>query len=210
MKRPILFLMVSFLSTLPLFHWPASAQKMQTPPPGVQVAEAPDVKSGSWWVYQDATSGRRGKWTVREISGSNLVVGQPRGDVTYTKEWNVVNHPGDLEPARFFFEPDSGTFSFPMWPGKKWKKSYAWRQGPRAGSGSTEGKALEWEKVNVPAGEFLALHFSADWAREITGFSGRMPRSSGRVNCWYVPQVKNCVKFEAGTDKLELVSYELK
>ena len=212
MKGRAFLLMVGFwLVALVLPTILGGAEKAQTPPPGARIAKAPDVKPGSWWKYRNLTSKLNFKLTLKDIRDSKFIVVSssfPDREQIYTKEWNPITIVNLFDPAYdLVYDPYSKYYSFPIWPGKRWKQDYQWEVSVRGirGESSLDVKALEWEKVKVSAGEFLALKISIDIVTE----SRRGTRYT-KLTYWYAPEVRNRVKLETPRANIELVSYELK
>ncbi len=212
MKGRVSLLMVAFwLVALVLPTMLGAAEKAQTPPPGARIANAPDVKPGSWWKYRNLTSTLNFKLTLKDIRDSKFIVissSFPDREQIYTTEWNPITTVNLFNSAfDFVRDPYSKYYSFPIWPGKRWKQDYRWEVSVRGivGESSVDVKALGWEKVKVPAGEFLALKISIDIVTET-----RRGTRFSELTYWYAPEVRNRVKLETPRANVELVSYELK
>ena len=167
------------------------------PNPEHREIATPKLEVGDTWVSR--LNDTDGKIEVVKIASNRMVVNWFGHQNTYTLEGNLISgHVGTLIGS---FDPDLGTFNFPLWAGKKWSKD--WLLKTEAGRiwGNTHGQALDWEQVTVPAGTLNALKLKIVYR---TGLSNM------QMTCWYAPEVNALAKCDT-TDpdfkSQELVSY---
>jgi hypothetical protein len=167
-------------------------------------AEAPRLAVGDRWVYShtDAyTKLPRGVFThtITAIDGNtvSVQVSNDAGNVVathqFTRDWNWLDKPlTNLQ--RFRYSPPYRAFAFPLKPGAEWSvqmqitdmadlKTYNLAQ--------VSGKALDWQRVSVPAGNFDAVRV------ERIAYSGVnnqwRNQETIRESDWYAPAVNNIV-----------------
>ena len=104
---------------------------------------APKLEVGDTWVSR--LNETDGKIEVVKISGSRMFINWFGHQNTYTLDGNLVSgHIGTLIGS---FDPDLGTFNFPLWAGKKWSKDWLLKTDQGRIWGNTHGQALNWEQV---------------------------------------------------------------
>ena len=167
------------------------------PNPEHREIPTPKLEVGDTWVSR--LNDTDGKIEVVKIAGNRMVINWFGHQNTYSLAGNLISgHVGTLIGS---FDPDLGTFNFPLWAGKKWSKD--WLLKTEAGRiwGNTHGQALDWEQVTVPAGTLNALKLKIVYR---TGLSNM------QMTCWYAPEVNALAKCDT-TDpdfkSQELVSY---
>jgi hypothetical protein len=160
--------------------------------PSNAVAEQPKLGIGSTWTYQerDGYNGvLKGTFTHRAVSLSPLTVRSERGSSLFAEPGSVLQ---TLVPphGEFTFDPPLESLPYPLVPGKSWNqrviatqlesgKKYVWK---------VYGKVRTWEKVRVPAGEFVALRVVRDlYLGDHDWFRTETRRTE--VD-WYVPEVE--------------------
>src|SRR5690348_16081553 len=154
------------------------------PNPEHREIAAPKYGVGDTWVSR--LNGADGKIEVVKISGSQMVLDWFGHRNTYTLDGNLVaGHVGTLVGS---FEPDLGTFDFPLWPGKKWSKDWLLKTDAGRIWGNTHGQALDWEQVTVAAGTLDALKLKIVYR---TGLSHM------EMTCWYAPEVNALAKCDS-------------
>jgi hypothetical protein len=167
------------------------------PNPAEREVAAPKFQVGDTWVSR--LNGRDGKIEVMDISGNHLILDWFGHRNTYTLDGNLISgHVGTLIGS---FDPNLGTFNFPLWAGKKWSKDWLLKTDQGRIWGNTRGQALDWEEVTVPAGTLNALKLKVVY---------RTALSHMQMTCWYAPEVNALVKCDT-TDpdfrSQELISY---
>ncbi|MBI2025593.1 hypothetical protein HYT04_02295 [Candidatus Kaiserbacteria bacterium] len=171
---------------------PASASREENNGP---TANAPDIRVGDAWV--DKVNGAEKTSTVTKTSEDTLTVNLWGTETVLTKEGNTLTGYSAFNRP-ISYSPYLDTFSFPLYPGKKWSSSWSWSGGGYRGNGSTYGKAGTWENISVPAGTFLAIRVDVTHSWE----SGSMT-----ITYWYAPEVNRFVKYKGPLGSLELVTY---
>lgn len=165
---------------------------------------APEVVVGDSWTYQYTDvwkhqPGNLNRIDVTGVDGDGFLVDVRRAEGNalvarqrYSRELNPVDR------GKMHFAPSFGRYAFPLEPGKEWTTNSTaenmdagkrWRY-------QVNGKALGWEKIKVPAGEFDAMKVEvvAYYSIEMVNSRGGSGRSKETV--WYAPAVKNFVKLE--------------
>jgi hypothetical protein len=167
------------------------------PNPEHREIAAPKLEVGDTWVSR--LNETDGKIEVVKISGSRMFINWFGHQNTYTLDGNLVSgHIGTLIGS---FDPDLGTFNFPLWAGKKWSKDWLLKTDQGRIWGNTHGQALNWEQVSVPAGTMDALKLKIVYR---TGLSNM------QMTCWYAPEVNALAKCDTSDPDFktqELVSY---
>lgn len=167
------------------------------PNPAQREVAAPKFAVGDTWVVR--LGGSDGTIRVTGISDRRVAVDWLGHRNTYTAEGNLIaGHIGLISGS---FDPDLGTFDFPLWPGKKWSKDWLLKTDTGRIWGSTTGQALDWEQVTVPAGTLDALKLKIEY---------RTGLSDVQMSCWYAPEVDALVKCDTNDPDFpsqRLVSY---
>lgn len=169
----------------------------------VKEIQAPQLKVGSWWVIKTSFAGEVTRKLI-EVKEDRFIVLEGKDKSVTTKEWNMIESKHFLGGIPLNFSPHSRTLSFPLWAGKEWGGTV------RVGifvnllnkefsvNYQTKAKAVAWETISVPAGEFEALKIE-----ETLG--------SIFLTCWYAAAVEYFVKC-ISTDPVysfELMRYHL-
>jgi hypothetical protein len=167
------------------------------PNPEQREIAAPKLGVGDTWLAR--LNDTDGKIEVVSVSGSRVVIDWFGHRNTYTLDGNLVSgHVGQVIGS---FDPDLGTFNFPLWAGKKWSKDWLLKTDQGRIWGNTHGQALDWERVTVPAGTLDALKLKIEYRTALT---------NTQMTCWYAPEVNALAKCDT-TDpdfkSQELVSY---
>lgn len=180
--------------------------------PDQGTVEAPQVRAGASWVYRqidDYTQIERGEFRVEAvqvdaegIAARLTLPGGATADETYdaTWAWKTVSNRGWDWLARL--APGSGTVAFsppfdatpfPLRAGQSWSRDVV-AMHPVTGARipiAVRGAARCWERIRVPAGEFVALRIERtaylqdlEWYRSQTTL---------RMVDWYAPQAARSV-----------------
>jgi len=176
--------------------------RVDEPNPAQREVAAPMLAIGDTWVVRlEGADGAStdGAIKVTGVSGKRVTINWFGHRNLYTADGNLIaGHVGLIEGS---FDPDLGTFDFPLWPGKKWSKDWMLKTDQGRIAGTTHGQALGWEKVTVPAGTLDALKVEIEY---------RTGLSDVKMSCWYAPEVAALAKCDT-TDpdfkSQELVSY---
>lgn len=175
-----------------------------TPFAAAQNAERPEIKVGESWTYQDIddwknTEKEKYTYTVAAVSDKEIRLSRKSEtsgavvNVTETPDLNFTTKVG-YDGTFLQYTPDNGTFVFPLTPGATWKAETNYKKSSGAvGSYSLPAVAAGWEKVTVPAGEFLALKITEEgyYRASVGGSSGQ---GRMKMTLWYAPQAKGMVK----------------
>lgn len=165
---------------------------------------APAVAVGDSWTYQytdvwKKLPGNRNRMEVTSVDDAGIHVDIKRaasGALVTRQRFSREMNP--IDRGNTHFAPAFGRYAFPLEAGKEWS-SDATGDNPVVGKHwryRFKGKALGWEKVTVPAGEFDALKIvvTAYYQGEEVGSNGGSGQSNETV--WYAPAVNNFVKLE--------------
>lgn len=174
---------------------------------------APQLRPGEHWTYDQIDPYKRSKvrtltYTLEAREGGFELVGRSdrAGDPVQTERiaapWRITAQSrGD---ARRSFDPGLAQIAFPLAPGKRWKETV--RVNAERGATqrwSVSARAVRWESVKVPAGEFKALRVER-WMN-----LGDADASWGNTSVsdifWYAPEVKRWVRRERRTERIERV-----
>ena len=167
-------------------------------------ASAPTISVGDSWTYQyndlwKHTPGNLNRTEVTAVDASGIQVDIKRASTgavlshyRYTPDMNPIDR------GKMHFAPHYARFDFPLAPGKTWTVDAT---GDNAAAGKRwryqiNGKAIGWEKITVPAGEFdvIRVEVVAYYQGAETGSRGGSGRS--KETAWYAPAVNNFVKLE--------------
>jgi hypothetical protein len=165
---------------------------------------APTPAVGDSWTYQYTDvwkhlPGNLNRTEVTAVDANGVQVAVKRAGTgallsrsRFTPEMNPV------ERGKTHFAPYYARFAFPLEPGKEWKVDST-ADNPDAGKHwryQVKGRAIGWEKITVPAGEFDAMRVEviSNYQGEEVGSRGGSGQS--RETAWYAPSINNFVKLE--------------
>lgn len=166
-------------------------------------ATAPPLQPGDTWTYQ-AIDGynRLAKGSVtREVvraESSEVEVRESDGRGATSQRYDPPWNPVRIDPPRgqsAIFAPPLRLFPYPLEPGRSWREESI-VTGPTGERRRQQvyGNVLGWERVTVPAGEFVAVKIrrqrylgDREWWRSETY---RLETD------WYAPDVKAVVRHE--------------
>ena len=169
--------------------------------------ESPGIRTGDTWMYNklDGWTGALQDISVNSVTkidreGIAMQSGSLDGSVTAkvqrTSAFNLVriDGPGIRQTATPFYP----NYSFPLYAGKSWAGKVVLnhsRQGDTEVVAELSGRAVRWEMVTVPAGNFLALRLEMKGTYVSRGMLGTV---SGTIEdtLWYSPEVRNAVRYE--------------
>jgi hypothetical protein len=174
--------------------------------------DEPDIKIGDSWTYEERDGynhSLKSTWTGDVIAAEGIGRGGIRvlfldsSGGTFKSDWaRSYGRPWNLSEQVFpaggaiSFEPALLSLPFPLEAGRSWRqdvavtdsvtgKSHMWK---------IHGEVRGWEKVKVPAGEFLALKVVKDiYLGDTVWWRSETRRSE--VD-WYAPAVKWIVKHQ--------------
>ncbi len=190
----------------------SAQEKAESPPPGVRVVNAPDLKVGDTWVLDNKLESHT-KRVIKGIKGDRMIVEVDAGEREMNLEWGVFEG-GRLDPISY--SPVFQLMPFPVWQGKTWSYPYTETRSTRRGLQKEkwvlEGKAEVWERVTVPAGTFEALRIKVKYGGTRLGAGGRAQGGEVNATLWYAPEVNFFVKRVSDSRAVggdhELVSYQ--
>ena len=175
-------------------------------PSSTQPVDVPAVAVGDSWTYRvhDAYTGierRTERYRVERVGGGNITVARDANGVAdvqvYDGQWNWLKRPA-TNLRSFDYSPAYQAFAFPLAPGKTWQEHLT-ATDPTDGRRfpvRVEGKAMGWERVKVPAGEFDALKIRRYVYLDYFELGVRGGSQIVEYE-WYVPAVKQSVRREA-------------
>lgn len=167
-------------------------------------ADAPVVGVGDSWTYQYTDvwkhlPGNLNRLEVTAVDNTGIHIDIKRaatGALIAHQRFSSEMNPVDR--GKMHFAPYYARYAFPLEPGKEWTVDAT---GENAAAGKRwryqiKGKALGWEKVRVPAGEFDAIKVEviAYYQGEEVGSRGGSGQSKEIV--WFAPAVNSFVKLE--------------
>jgi len=171
------------------------------PPPVASVAP-PRLEGNERWVYEQINSynglhvrtltdtvekGSHGYYLVRRSDRP----GDPAEVQLLAQPWSVASQ--TTGTARQTYSPPLTVIPFPIAPGRHWMETLhsvtehgevRWQQ--------TWGRALDWERVTTPAGEFVALRIERD--RNLGDHDVFWHDTYTFETLWYAPAVKRRVR----------------
>ena len=180
--------------------------------PPMAVVPPPQLQAGDTWVYVQI-NGYNGLpehvWsdTLRPAPPGFVV--ERRGDKptdvpqteTIVAPWREVGE--TTGSARRAFSAPLARIPFPIAPGQAWREesivtneygvSHRWQ---------TYGRALGWEKVSTPAGQFVALRIERHM--NLGDYDFQWSNTEVVETYWYAPEVKRWVRLEHRYERVEL------
>ena len=160
---------------------------------------APTIQPGDVWVNringQDVTT------KVVSVSPDRVVLDLAGKQEVVNKDLNQLSGYSLVAGQEVSYSPDLGTLSFPLKKGKEWTNHWKWKAEDYSGEGTTNGKAVGWESITVPAGTFTALRLNISYRSIVPA----------DTTCWYLPDANTFIKCDITAAKkkttIELVSY---
>jgi len=186
----------------------ASEPAVQAP---MESVPAPTLKAGEQWVYAEInpynhTRLRTVRFTLEARPQGFELVGRSDRPVdpvmteTIARPWEfAVESDG---AARRRFDPALATLRFPLAPGTSWKQVvHVTDERGRVLRWAALTRAIRWERVATPAGEFVALRVE----REINTGDVEPGWNSTQLSdvYWYVPEVGRWVRWEHRMERVE-------
>ncbi|MDO8933998.1 MAG: caspase family protein [Rhodocyclaceae bacterium] len=170
-------------------------------------------KVGDFWRYRGSnqngadaptykvTDVLDGRIEIRYVSNINEQM-----TLVLNTDWNPLVQLGQQHAEEIKFVPFAPYFQFPLEPGKKWRGQYKGECGIICSfEVDYEYEVRGWETITVPAGKFEALRIdSRDNYRHAFGIA-----STGTRSAWFVPAIRQPVKFEYRYNGKRLHEYEL-
>ena len=152
--------------------------------------------SGHTEVFGDQTT------KVVSVSGGRVVLSMAGKEAIVNPDLNLLSGFSIVAGQDVSYSPDLGTLSWPLRKGKQWTNHWKWKAEDYAGEGTTNGKAVGWETVTVPAGTFTALRVDVSYRSIVPA----------NTTCWYLPDANTFAKCDITAAKkkttIELVSYQ--
>lgn len=202
-----------FIAALALIALSACASSPYSPVEApVAVVPPPTLRPGDTWVYAqvNAYNGlvERNLTDTLVAAGQGFVVerrsdrpGEPVQTETIAAPWREVAETNGS--ARRVFNAPLSRIPFPLAPGQAWNEqatmtdaynvNYLWR---------TSGRAVGWERVRTPAGEFVALRIER--RMNLGDYDYSWSDTEVHETYWYAPEVKRWVRFEHQYRRVEL------
>ena len=203
-----------FLAAVSLLFVASCANLSPTPPPGTAAeVVAPQWRVGSTWRYAISngfTKIPQGtvEYRVRAVEGNTVAVdvlnGAQESTELYSRDGNWLKRPA-TNMQEFSYSPPYRAFDFPLAAGKTW--TFRGRATDPADGRSfpvlVEGRALGWERIKVPAGEFDTLKLRRmvylDFYQQ-----GVRGQSVIQETDWYAPGLNQVVRRETTSQYLRL------
>ena len=180
----------------------------------------PLVRAGDEWIYRrgsgSASALLRQRVTQVDFDSISLITelaGSP--DTTtavYNREWGLLGSGYNT------YVPALAYYSFPLYPGKRWRIDSAVSNFGAGQTGRIEGEgvALAFEEIETAAGKFVALKVSAAFETGDPGDAAYRVKVS--ETHWYVREVLRTVRVESETqagnepprrETIELVKFKI-
>lgn len=193
-----------------------SACALRYPPaePLLAAVQSPQLNSGDTWVYEQINGYNR--LPVRTVTDTLQVTaggfllerrsdreGDPLETETMSAPWREQSEA--VGAAKRSFSAPLSRIPFPLAPGARWREqvtmtdeygsTYRWR---------TIGRALGWERVRTPAGEFVALRVVREM--NLGDYDYQFSDTYVIESYWYAPEVKRWVRLEHRYERRELLA----
>ena len=123
--------------------------------------KAPTLQPGDVWVNR--VNGEDQTTKVVSVQGGRVTLKIGGKEAVINPDLNLISGFSLVAGQEVSYSPDLGTFSFPLRKGKEWTNHWKWKAEDYTGEGTTNGKALGWETVSVPAGTFTALRMDISY-----------------------------------------------
>ncbi len=180
--------------------------------PPVATVPVPQLSGGESWVYDEINPYNRLRTrtvtdTLHASHGRFAIVrtSDRAGDADETEALSAPwREQGETTgAARRTFSAPLARIPLPIAPGARWRedvqmtdeRGVAWRWQAR-------GRALGWERVRTPAGEFVALRVERDL--NLGDYDYQWSDTHVTEAYWYAPEVKRWVRLEHRYERREL------
>jgi hypothetical protein len=186
----------------------ASQPAVQAP---MESVPAPTLKSGESWVYAETNPYnhirlRTVRFTLEarpqgfELVGRSDRPADPVMTETIARPWEIA---ADSDGAvRRTFDPPLATLRFPLAPGTSWKQAvHVTDERGRVLRWVALTRAMRWERVATPAGEFVALRVEREMNLGDVEPGWNSTQQSDIY--WYVPEVGRWVRWEHRMERRE-------
>ena len=186
----------------------ASDSAVQAP---MESVPAPSLKAGAHWVYEQVnpynhTRLRTVRYTLEarpqgfELVGRSDRAADPVISEIVARAWEVAAESDGA--LRRTYDPPLASLRFPLAPGASWRQAVrVTDERGRTLRWSALLRAVRWERVKTPAGEFVALRIT----REMN--LGDVEAGWGNTQVtdvyWYVPEVQRWVRWEHRSERRE-------
>ncbi len=186
----------------------ASQSAVQAP---MESVPSPALKAGAHWVYAETNPYnhirlRTVRFTLEarpqgfELVGRSDRAADPVISEIVARPWEVAAE--SEGSVRRTYDPPLATLRFPLAPGTSWKQAVrVTDERGRVLRWVALTRAIRWERVAVPAGEFVALRVE----REINTGDLEAGWNSTQLSdvYWYVPDVQRWVRWEHRSERRE-------
>jgi len=180
----------------------------------------PALQSGDQWIYRRGSGplSRAVQQTVVKVTEEGISLkteesgSQDSSTTIHDREWGLLGSGyNDYRPALAYY-------SFPLYPGKRWgiDSRVSNFGADQSGRMKGEGRALDWEVIEVPAGRFLTLKIELAIETADPGDAQRIV--TVRESHWYAREVLRPVRVESETtiagdaprrETIELLAYRI-
>jgi hypothetical protein len=127
-----------------------------------QDVQRPDIRVGDWWQYEIIDN-----WTntvtdefllvVVDVSNGRIRLSRSSKDgLSYGEKTLELNTTINARNGTSY-TPHEGTYSFPLFEGKKWVAEATMKSPQYEGNYKLDSVVAGWERIKVPAGEFNSL-----------------------------------------------------
>ena len=178
----------------------------------VPVVERPTVNQGDVFEYADRFETIDCKrWVVEGRGAGGVLTTRCKGNVAYfADDGALLRIVGDDGHERVKFTPKASAIPFPLTVGARWTAKFkVSTDADLAEPAITEScVAVAYEKINIAAGEMLAIRVNCTDNWHVAFLSG-----TSTSTLWYAPDAKAIVKAVSSGDakwNLELAAYTFK
>jgi hypothetical protein len=173
---------------------------------------APRLHAGERWVYEQINpyNGLRVRTLTDTVevgpTGYTIVrrsdrPGDPVETQTVPRPWSVSAERVGTAGQRY--APALTVIPFPVAPGSHWLETLtATDEHGESRRQQTWGRALDWERVSTPAGQFVALRIERN--RNLGDRDNIWFDTEIRETLWYAPAVNRCVRIDWRSRRQEM------
>ena len=200
------------IKTLASMLFVAGCASYPPAPAPVASVPAPQLNGSERWVYEQINPYNN----LRVRTLTDTVEAGPTGFTIVRRsdrpgdpiETQTVPQPWSVSAERtgathYSFSPALTVIPFPIAPGSHWRETLtATDAHGEARRQQTWGRALGWERVSTPAGEFVALRIERD--RNLGDRDNNWFETYVHETLWYVPALKRWVRREWRSRRQEM------
>jgi hypothetical protein len=163
--------------------------------------QAFDWKVGDSWSFDYVINGKVATetWTVTQILGDEVTTSPAKKtfihDAIFTRDGQLLASMSPYTKERITYGAYR-SLHFPLMAGEKWASDVTLAGETFTADGQFQWRAIGWEKVRVPAGEFNAMKVEMTSAFKGSTNQGISFSGTGKETRWYAYDVRSWVKWE--------------